>query len=166
MTETITLNTQEQKRVMVLNRLLVGQLTAAEAAVLLNLSERQVRRLLAAYQQEGAAALAHGNRGRKPVQSISEEVRHQVIELAGTTYAGCNYQHLRDLLAERDGIELSRTSVRRIRLPAGIASPRKPRRRSSATRTWPSARRRRASPTTTGTGGRCRPVPGRSAAPV
>jgi hypothetical protein len=49
MKETITLNTQEQKRVMVLNRLLVGQLTAAEAAVLLNLSERQVRRLYAAY---------------------------------------------------------------------------------------------------------------------
>jgi len=129
MTETITLNTQEQKRVMVLNRLLVGQLTAVEAAVLLNLSERQVRRLLAAYRKEGAAALAHGNRGRKPVRSISEEVRCQVIALATTTYAGCNYQHLRDLLAERDGITLSRSSVRRIVLAAGICSPRKQHRR-------------------------------------
>ena len=81
MKETITLNTQEQKRVMVLPRLLVGQLTAAEAAVLLSLSERQVRRLYAAYRKEGAAALAHGNRGRKPVQTISEEVQHQVIQL-------------------------------------------------------------------------------------
>jgi hypothetical protein len=125
MTETITLNTQEQKRVMVLNRLLVGQLTAAESAVILNLSERQLRRLFAAYQKEGAAALVHGNRGRKAVQSIREVVRGQVIELATTTCAGCNYQHLRDLLAERDGITLSRTSVRRIRLPAGIHSPRK-----------------------------------------
>jgi transposase len=129
MKETITLNTQEQKRVMVLNRLLVGQLTAAEAAVLLNLSERQVRRLFAAYQKEGAAALAHGNRGRKAIQRISEEVRRQVIELATTTYAGCNYQHLRDLLAQRDGIQLSRASVRRILLAAGIGSPRTQRRR-------------------------------------
>ena len=129
MTETITLNTQEQKRVMVLNRLFVGQLTAAEAAVLLDVSERQVRRLFAAYRKEGAAALAHGNRGRKPVHRISEEVRSQVIELATTTYAGCNYQHLRDLLAERDGIELARASVRRILLAAGIRSPRKQRRR-------------------------------------
>jgi len=123
------LNTQEQKRVMVLNRLLVGELTAAEAAVLLTLSERQVRRLLAAYRKEGAAALAHGNRGSKPVHSISEEVRRQVIELATTTYAGCNYQHLRDLLAERDGITLSRASVRRILLATGIGSPRTQRRR-------------------------------------
>ena len=118
------MNIQEQKRGMVLNRLLVGQLTAAEAAVLLSLSERQVRRLLAAYRKEGAAALAHGNRGRKAVQAISEEVRHQVIERATTTYAGCNYQHLRDLLAEREGIELSRASVRRIVLAAGMCSPR------------------------------------------
>jgi len=129
MRETITLNTQEQKRMMVLNRLLVGQLTAVEAAVLLDLSERQVRRLLAAYQKEGAAALVHGNRGRKPVQAISEEMRRQVIELASMTYVGCNYQHLRDLLAEREGIELSRASVRRIRLPAGMSTPRTQRRR-------------------------------------
>src|SRR5437667_2102148 len=129
MRETITLNTQEQERMMVLNRLFVGQLTAVEAAVLLNLSERQVRRLQAAYQKEGAAALVHGNRGRKPVQSISEHMRRQVIELASTKYAGCNYQHLRDLLAEREGIELSRASVRRIVLAAGMRSPRTQRRR-------------------------------------
>ena len=85
-------------------------------------------------ERRAALALAHGNRGRKPVQSISEEVQRQVIELASTTYAGCNYQHLRDLLAERDGIELSRTSVRRTRLPAGIASPRKQHRRQQRRR--------------------------------
>jgi hypothetical protein len=45
---------------------------------------------------DGAAALAHGNRGRKPVQTISEEVRHQVIQLAATTYTGCNYQEEED----------------------------------------------------------------------
>src|SRR5260221_1187782 len=129
MKETITLNTHEQKRVMVLNRLIVGQLTAAEAAEVLDLSERQVRRLLAAYRKEGAAALAHGNRGRKPVHCICEEVRRQVIHLATTTYTGCNYQHLRDLLAEREGIELSRASVRRILHAAEVSSPRKQRRR-------------------------------------
>jgi transposase len=129
MKETLTLNTHEQKRILVLNRLLVGQLTAAEAAQVLDLSERQVRRLLAAYRKEGAAALAHGNRGRKPVHSLSQEVHTQVLSLATTKYQGCNYQHLRDLLAEREGIQLSRASVRRILLAAGIGSPRIHRRR-------------------------------------
>jgi hypothetical protein len=77
-------------------------------------------------------ALAHGNRGRKPVQAGSRGVQRQVIQRASTSYAVCNYQDVRDLLAERDGIELSRTSVRRIRLSAGIGSPKKQRREDAA----------------------------------
>ncbi len=98
MRETLTLNTHEQKRAMILNRILAGQLSVAEAAALLDRSHRQVQRMLAAYRKEGAAAVVHGNRGRKPKQAISSEVRQQVIVLAQTTYQGCNQQHLRDLL--------------------------------------------------------------------
>jgi transposase len=129
MKETITLNPHEQKRLMILNRLIEGHLTAAEAAEVLDLSERQVRRLLAAYRKEGAAALAHGNRGRQPAHRINEEVRSKVISLATTRYRGCNYQHLHDLLAEREDIRLSRASVRRILQAAGVSSPRDQRRR-------------------------------------
>jgi transposase len=42
-----------------------------------------------------------------------------------TTYAGCNQYHLTDLLAEREGIRISRSTVRRILEDAGISSPRK-----------------------------------------
>ena len=75
MQETLTLNTQEQKRVMVLNRILAGQLSVAEAAPVLNRSIRQVQRILAAYRKEGVAAVVHGNRDRKPKHTIGEEVR-------------------------------------------------------------------------------------------
>ena len=114
MKETVTLNTQEQKRVMVLNRILAGQLSTAEAAILLKRSHRQVQRVLAAYRKEGAAAVIHGNRGRKPIHRIGDDVRKLVMALARGPYQGCNQQHLRDLLAERDGIVLSRASVHRI----------------------------------------------------
>jgi hypothetical protein len=43
MQETLALNTQEQKRVLVLNRNLEGQLSTAEAAPLLKLSKRHDR---------------------------------------------------------------------------------------------------------------------------
>ena len=101
--ETITLNTQEQKRAMVLNRIQAGQLSGAEAAEVLDLSARHVRRILAAYEKEGPAALAHGNRGHKPAHSISAAVRAQVVDLARTKYQGCNQQHLRDRLARTGG---------------------------------------------------------------
>jgi transposase len=114
MKETLTLNTQEQKRVFVLNRILAGQLSTAEAAVLVNLSHCQVQCILATYRKEGVADVVHGNRGRKPTHWIGDEVRQQVIALAREPYQGCNQQHLRDLLAEREGIVLSRASVHRM----------------------------------------------------
>lgn len=114
MKETLTLNTQEQKRVMVLNRILARQLSTAEAASLLKLSHRQVQRILATYRKEGVAAVVHGNRDCSPQHRIGDEIRQQVIALARGPYQGCNQQHLRDLLAEREGIVLSRASVHRI----------------------------------------------------
>jgi len=103
----------------------MGQMTGREVAELLDLSLRHVRRILAAYRKEGAQALAHGNRGRKPRHTLDSSLMKQVLELAQSTYAGCNNQHFTELLAEREGIAVSRSSVRRILLKAGIKSPRK-----------------------------------------
>ena len=123
MEASIILNSSEQKRLRVLNAVVAGQSTVAEAAASLGLSQRQVRRVLAAYHEEGAAALAHGNRGRRPAHATSQEVAQQVVALAQTTYRGCNQQHLRDLLAEREGIVLSRATVHRLLDAAGMLAP-------------------------------------------
>jgi transposase len=125
MKERVTLNKKEQKRLMVLNQIERGVMTAGEAAEVLGLSLRHVRRILAAYRKEGAQALAHGNRGRKPHNALDEILKGQVVKLAQSTYAGCNNQHFTELLAEREGINLPRSSVRLILLRAGIKSPRK-----------------------------------------
>jgi len=125
MKEIVTLNRKEQKRLMVLNQVGMGGMRGMESAQLLSLSLRHVRRLLAAYRKEGAAALAHGNRGRKPCHALDPSLKERVLELARSTYAGCNNQHFTELLAEREGVTLSRSSVRRILLGAGIKSPRK-----------------------------------------
>lgn len=116
----MTLNPQEQKRMMIVMQVRSGQVTTSQAAELLHLSVRQVQRYMAASEKEGAAAFAHGNRGRQPRHTVSQQVRQQVIQLATTTYQGCNQQHLRDLLEEREAIVLSRASVHRILQHAGV----------------------------------------------
>ena len=125
MKERVTLNKKEQKRLMVVNQVERGVMTAREAAEVLGLSLRHVRRILAAYRKEGAQALAHGNWGRKPCNTLDESLKKRVVELAQSTYAGCNVQHFTELLAERENIPLSRSSVRLILLGAGIKSPRR-----------------------------------------
>lgn len=118
------MNSKEQTRVAVLNEVAQGSLSAHEAAGLLGVSVRQVRRILAAYRTEGVAAIAHGNRGRAPSHTTTPAIRERVITLARSTYAGVNQHHFTDLLAEREDILLSRSTVHRILLSAGIQSPR------------------------------------------
>ena len=120
----LTLTQREQTRLQVLNRLVAQQLTTREAAAILGISERQTWRTLAAYRKEGAAALAHGNRSRKPRNAVSQETRRKVIALARTRYAGFNHTHLAEIMAEREGVALSRSTVRSILLSAGLPSPR------------------------------------------
>jgi len=122
------LKVKEQQRAMVLNEVERGGLTGEEAARLTGLSVRQVRRLLAAYRKEGVAALAHGNRGRQPVHRISEDTRNQVVELARGRYQGLNHYHLQEVLAEREELVLSRSSLWRILAEARVPSPRRRRR--------------------------------------
>ena len=120
----LTLNKKEQKRLRVLNEVEKGKMVMGEAAEVLGLSERQGWRLLAAYREEGAAGLAHGNRGRKPIHTLREEVRKRVVEFAQKKYQGFNHQHMTEELVEQEGLELSRSTVRRILLGVGVRSPR------------------------------------------
>ena len=117
----------EQAKLQVLNQVLIGQMTVREVAQVWGSSERHTWRILAAYRKEGAAALVHGNRSRQPANAIPREIRDQVITLARTRYLGFNHTHLTELLAEREGIELARSSVRGILVGAGIESPRRQR---------------------------------------
>src|SRR5712692_3360242 len=125
MRDRIVMNASEQRRVVVLNQLESGPLVTREAAELLGLSERQVRRLRRGYGKQGADALVHGNRGRPAHNAVSAEIAQRVVELARTTYAGFNQQHLTEILAEQESIQLSRPTVRRILAAAGISAPRR-----------------------------------------
>jgi len=110
---------------MVLSKVGEGWMGAGEAAGVLGLSIRQVRRLLAGYRKEGAAALAHGNRGRSAHNRVDDTLRARVVELARSKYVDFNVQHLSEAMAQRDNLPLSRSTVRRILQQSGISSPRK-----------------------------------------
>ncbi len=122
--DTIRLGAEQQRRAQVMNLLLEGKLTIRQAAAVLDRSERQVKRLKAAYRQTGPATLVHGNSGRSPWHALPVAVRTRVVELARGKYAGFNHQHLTEQLVEVEGLALGRTTVRRILQEAGLSSPR------------------------------------------
>ena len=122
--ESVTLTQREQTRLQVLNSLLTEELTTEQAATLMGVSTRHTRRILAAYREEGAAARAHGNRGQRPSNATPIGVIAEVVHLARTRYPGANHTHLGQLLSEREGIEIGRTTLRRVLMDAGMVSPR------------------------------------------
>jgi transposase len=131
--ETITMTAREQQRTHVLARLVAADIGLDEAASLMGLSERQVRRLRARFLAHGPAAIVHGNRERASPRRTPGAVRERVQSLARGKYDGTIDCHLTELLAQEEGLVLSRVTVRRILRGAGQASPRRrrpPRHRS------------------------------------
>ena len=81
---------------------------------------------MAAYRKEGAAALAHPPKagpGRIPLNATPMETQQQVVYLAQERNKDINNTHLTELLAEWEGVKLSRPTVRRIPVRAGVNSP-------------------------------------------
>src|SRR3972149_6577284 len=126
----LTLSKQDEQRAIVLGQVGVGILSIAEAAALIGGSERQVRRLLASYQREGPRGIIHGNRGRAPAHATSADLRSKLIALATGKYEGVNHSHLAELLWEREGLQVSRPTLRRILAEGGVHSPKPQHRRS------------------------------------
>ena len=119
------LTAKEQTRLQILNSLLAEHMTLDQAATLMGVSSRHTRRILAAYREKGAAAVAHGHRGRKAPTTTPEAVVAGVVRLARTRYAGTNHTHLSELLSEREGMDFGRITLRRILVNAGLSSPRR-----------------------------------------
>src|SRR5437660_1086658 len=72
----VTLSTREQRRLMVLNHLGSGALSNSEAAALVGLGERQVRRLRRAYSAHGACL----TKPRLPVTTNYRVDQHSYAE--------------------------------------------------------------------------------------
>src|SRR5262245_46411158 len=116
---------RQWKRVDAVERIGRGTLTVREAAEVLGLSVRQVRRVRRAVEKHGAKGVVHGNTGRAPQHRVAERVREQIVELRRTKYAGFNDHHFTEKLCEVEKLPISRASVQRLLRAAGIGPPRR-----------------------------------------
>jgi len=94
---------KELVRVHVIKSLIEDKMTSRDAAEVLNLSERQIKRLKAGVKKDGEVFVIHKNRGRKPKHTIPGEIGDKIVFLALTKYKGANYTHLSELLEEDEG---------------------------------------------------------------
>ena len=116
---------EEIKRMYVIQQVVVRKMTATEAGKHLRLSIRQVRRLVVKFREKGAEGLIHGNRGRPAQNRVADAVRIKIQELAEEEYKDYNDCYFTEELKDEYGLQVSRSTVRRIRREIGQKSPRK-----------------------------------------
>lgn len=105
------------------------------AAIQLGCTVRNINRLIIKYKNDGKQAFSHGNKGRKPVHAITDELKTEIITLYNNKYWDATFSYACELLQKHDHITLSPTSLANILYQEFIASPRttrKTKRRMSA----------------------------------
>jgi transposase len=86
----------------------------AESAEVLDLSIRQVKRLLKAYRRDEAKGLVSKRRGRPSNNRLAEETRQKVLDLLKSKYDGFRPTLAHEKLVELDGLKISDESVRQL----------------------------------------------------
>jgi hypothetical protein len=83
-----------------------------EAAALLNLSDRQVTRIVAVVESEGDKGVIHKSRGRTSNRKIKESIKQKVLRMYQKKYEGFGAVLFSEKLLEVDGINISDETLR------------------------------------------------------
>jgi transposase len=110
----------DRKRLKVISMAVDRRIKQWEAAEKLDISERQTRRLINRYRNEGDKGLVHRLRGRPSARRISGSIREEVVDIYVEKYKGFGPTLAREKFVEKEGIEISRESLRKQLLEAGL----------------------------------------------
>ena len=111
----------------VILRALAKRITWLEAARILGISDRQMRRWKVRYQLKGYDGLWDRRRQSPSPRRVAVEVVEQVLGLYREKYFDFNVRHFHEKLREEHGIRLSYSWVKAALQGAGLVARRKPR---------------------------------------
>ena len=111
---------KEISRLEVMQQLKGKSLNQREAAKMMGVSIRQVKRMFKAYRSQGAAGLVSQRRGRVSNNRLDEATRIMALDLLGSKYRGFGPTLACEKLVEVEGLKISKESVRKMMLAAGL----------------------------------------------
>lgn len=121
MEDILTMSQKELKRLHVIRKALDKSIKQREAAELLRLSQRQIRRLVRRVRKESDKGIIHRSRGRQSHRAIDAQRRQRILALCKSRYLGFNPTFASEKLFERDKIKVSRETLRQWFIVQGIS---------------------------------------------
>jgi transposase len=121
----LVMSAQERDRSHLIRRTVEKTLSQREASERLGIGVRQFKRLVSAWKRQGDAGLVSRQRGRASNNRLPEVMRQNVARLLRERYLDFGPTLAAEKLAERDGIVVSRETVRRIQTELALHRPKK-----------------------------------------
>lgn len=118
--EILTMSQKELKRLHVIRKAIEKGITQAEAAEVLDVSQRQVRRIIRRLRDEADKGVIHQSRGKVSHRATSIAVKNKILRLCRGVYSGFNPTFASEKLFERDKIRISRETLRQWFIAEGI----------------------------------------------
>lgn len=103
----------EIDRLEVVQKITAKQITQVEAAILLGISYRQVKRIVKKYRQYGVASLASKRRGKPANNRITSTIKQKALALIRDNYHDFAPTLAHEKLSERHGIRCSVETLRK-----------------------------------------------------
>lgn len=123
----LKMSNKEINRITIMEKLKFKKITQKQAAVVLNLSVRQIRRLKKRYLTSGAAGLIHKNRGRVSNHRLPNSEIDRVIEIIKNRYFDFGPTLAWEKLKKHHGATLGKETLRRLMVKANLWQSKKAR---------------------------------------
>jgi transposase len=123
----LTMSANELSRLEIMQRVEEKRLKQKEAAEILGLTVRQVRRLLRKYRGQGAEGLVSQRRGKASNNQLTVDVKQKGLDLLKGKYHGFGPTLACEKLVEVEGLKISVESTRQIMIAEGLWKARKER---------------------------------------
>jgi hypothetical protein len=113
----------EVKKYDIIKKVINKDLNGSEAAELLSLTVRHIRRLKGKVVNDGIKGLIHGNRGKPGNRSIPNKEKKEIIILLHKHYSDFGPLLASEKLDERHGIKRDKGTIRSIMIAEGLWRP-------------------------------------------
>ena len=120
---TLTMSNKEINRCEILKMADEKQITQREGAKRIDVTERHFRRLLHNYRGQGAEGILSGHRGKISGNRMSKEKQEKILRKLKEDYQGFGPTLASEKLFERDGIKVSKETIRQIMIVSGLHKP-------------------------------------------
>ena len=127
---------KELKYVEIIPRIIAHELKGVEAAKLLGITDRTVRRLKVVVKKHGSSALAHKGRGQTGNHRIPENERRKIENLLIDKYYDFTPTFAAEKLDEIHGMKHDRKTIGAIMITLGLKEPTRPIGATTVHRTW------------------------------